>query len=293
MNCDRPYFRLTEGALLERAPYAVGKPVVFYGSSITQGGCASRPGNAYPALLSRRLSMEYVNLGFSGNARGEGSMARHIAALNPAAFVMDYDHNAPTPEYLRETHCRLYTTIREKNPDIPYIMLSRPDFTTHPEKDSIERRRVVEDTFRYARAQGDKHVWHMYVLSRETLIRGPFEKIHEVVRIQSAEDEHLASRQEGGVQLEGRVLRRRSDEGHRTLLHIWQECILLGLIETMDLVHEQDGPSPLAPPDLGLRHDVLDVGHTSGHGGEIDEFCGRMLRDYGCEGGFSDPRGPP
>lgn len=136
-------------------------PVVYYGSSITQGACASRPGLAYQAIISRRLDVDFINLGFSGNARAELPISAYMAELPMSAFVSDYDHNAPTPEYLRETHCRLYTTIREKNPDIPYIMLSRPDFTTHPEKDSIERRRVVEDTFRYARAQGDKHVWYI------------------------------------------------------------------------------------------------------------------------------------
>ncbi len=136
-------------------------PIVYYGSSITQGACASRPGLAYQAIISRRLDVDFINLGFSGNARAELPIVEYMASLHMSAFVSDYDHNAPSVDYLRETHRRMYEIIREKNPSIPYIMLSRPDFATHSEDDSEKRRRVVEDTFRFARAAGDKNVWYI------------------------------------------------------------------------------------------------------------------------------------
>lgn len=66
----------------------------FYGSSITQGGCASRPGADYVSVLSRILNVDVVNLGFSGSARGERTMAEYLSALDCSVFVMDYDHNA-------------------------------------------------------------------------------------------------------------------------------------------------------------------------------------------------------
>ena len=136
-------------------------PVVYYGSSITQGACASRPGLAYQAVISRRLDVDFINLGFSGNALGEIPMVEYMAALPMSAFVCDYDHNAPNAAHLAATHCRMYRMIREKNPDIPYIMLSYPDFDRHPEAESEQRRRVIEDTFRYAREQGDSRVWYI------------------------------------------------------------------------------------------------------------------------------------
>ena len=136
-------------------------PVVFYGSSIPQGACASRPGLAYQAVISRRLDVDFINLGFSGNARAELPIVEYMASLPMSAFVSDYDHNAPTVEHLANTHCRMYQIIREKNPTIPYIMLSRPDFASHAEGDSEKRRRVIEDTFRYARSQGDTRVWYI------------------------------------------------------------------------------------------------------------------------------------
>lgn len=136
-------------------------PVVFYGSSITQGACASRPGLAYQALISRRLDIDFINLGFSGNARAEDTMVDYMASLEMSAFVSDYDHNAPTVEHLRATHYRMYQKIRAAHPNIPYIMLSRPDFATHAEADSEQRRRVVEDSFRAAREAGDRLVWYI------------------------------------------------------------------------------------------------------------------------------------
>ncbi len=87
---------LPDAKLEKPTPHKVKKPVLFYGSSITQGGCASRPGNAYTSMLCRAVDAPQINLGFSGCGRGEEAMARTIAELDLAAFVMDYDHNAPT-----------------------------------------------------------------------------------------------------------------------------------------------------------------------------------------------------
>lgn len=94
--------------------YINKKPVVFYGSSITQGGCASRPGNIYQNFLSRALNMDYLCLGFAGNAKGEKKIAGYMAKLHMCAFVSDYDHYAPDSEHLRNTHFALYEAISRR-----------------------------------------------------------------------------------------------------------------------------------------------------------------------------------
>lgn len=71
--------------LLPAPPYAIDKPVVYYGSSITQGGCASRPGCSYQAILSRTLQRDHVDLGFSASARGESVMAQYVAGVAMSA----------------------------------------------------------------------------------------------------------------------------------------------------------------------------------------------------------------
>lgn len=143
-------------------------PVVYYGSSITQGGCSMRPGNAYQAIVSRRLNLDFVNLGFSGSGRGEETMIDYLAGLDMSAFVSDYDHNAPNPEHLEATHRRLYERIRAAHPEIPYIMLSRPDFG-YGGFDSARRRKVITDTYHFAIANGDSNV---YLIDGESLFRG-------------------------------------------------------------------------------------------------------------------------
>jgi hypothetical protein len=136
--------------------YKNEKPVVFYGSSITHGACASRPGNTYPCMLSREMDFDYVSLGFGGNAKGEVEMAEYIAGLQMSVFVMDYDYNANSLEHLRESHQRMYRIVREKNPDTPIIIMSRPKQLTEKEK---ERFQIVKETYENALEAGDKQVW--------------------------------------------------------------------------------------------------------------------------------------
>jgi hypothetical protein len=89
---NKLWIGIAEGSTLKKAPpFTVSKPVVFYGSSITQGGCASRPGTTYVNYLSRWLNAPVVNLGFCGNAKGEPEMAELISKLDMSAFVLDYD----------------------------------------------------------------------------------------------------------------------------------------------------------------------------------------------------------
>ena len=159
-NVNEVYIALDEGSEIEKPePYKNNKPVVFYGSSITQGGCASRPGTCYQGHLSRRFNIDYINLGFSGSARGEDVMADYIKNLDMSLFVYDYDHNAPDVEHLRKTHEKMFKTIRQQNPDLPVIMLSRPVYLL--KEDEVERRNIVETTYKNAVANGDKNVFFL------------------------------------------------------------------------------------------------------------------------------------
>ena len=151
------------------AKYLPGAPIVYYGSSITQGGCASIPGNAYPAIVSRMLRCDHVNLGFSGSCRGEKTMARYLASLPMRAFVCDYDHNAPDGGYLEATHESLFQTVREKQPELPILFLSKPDFSNGDEKENDARRSVIKKTCVNAQRRGDANV---YFLDGEQFFKG-------------------------------------------------------------------------------------------------------------------------
>ncbi len=150
---------IDEGARLEPAEeYTYAKPVVFYGSSITEGGCASRVGNSYANLVCRWLDADFYNFGFSGSARGEMEFAEYIAGLpEMGLLVYDYDHNAPTAEHLEQTHERFFKRVRQAYPDVPVIMLSRPD-VDGDEEDCAARREIVRKTYENAVSAGDKNV---------------------------------------------------------------------------------------------------------------------------------------
>lgn len=143
--------------VLEGKEYAHKTPVVFYGSSITQGGCASRPGNSYQSILSRHLDFDFINLGFSGNAKGEDSIAEYIAGLDMSAFVYDYDHNAPTVEHLQNTHYKMYKKIRDMHPNMPIIMASSPNTAFGATTD--KRIEIIKETLKKAKSDGDNNIY--------------------------------------------------------------------------------------------------------------------------------------
>lgn len=134
-------------------PYESISPVVYYGSSITQGGCASRPGTAYQAEICRRTGIDFINLGFSGSARGEALMAEYVASLDMSVFVMDYDHNAPSEEHLKKTHMPFYSVIRQARPDLPVIFVTAPELKPSPWY--AGRRKIIRENYESALKNGD------------------------------------------------------------------------------------------------------------------------------------------
>lgn len=144
-------------SLLRHRDYKISVPIVFYGSSITNGYAASRPGNMYEGFISRKLDCDFINLGFSGSAKGETATAEYIAGLNMSAFVMDYDWNASNAEQLAETHKPFFEIIRKANPNLPVIFLTRPD--SDLKTDCMKRRDAVMKTYIDARESGDTNVF--------------------------------------------------------------------------------------------------------------------------------------
>ena len=149
--------------ILPPTPYINDKPIVYYGSSITQGGCASRAGNSYQAIISREFNVDYINLGFSGNAKAEDEMIDYIKGLDMSLFVYDYDHNAPSTEHLSATHEKMFLAIRKAHPDIPVVMMTRPKkVRTEEEEKRIE---IVRHTYQNAKNRGER----VYMLDGDDL----------------------------------------------------------------------------------------------------------------------------
>lgn len=109
--------------------FAVPKPVVFYGTSITQGGCASRPGMSYQAILGRLLNIDFVNLGFSGNGKGEPVVATTVSHIDASCFVLDFAQNNGTLASLRQVYGPFLDTVRRAHPQTPVLSIT-PIYST-------------------------------------------------------------------------------------------------------------------------------------------------------------------
>lgn len=98
-------------------------PIVFYGTSVTQGGCASRPGMSYTSIIERETGIETINLGFSGNGRMDGNMADFIATIPARAYVIDCLANCRY-EQTRDSSSYFISTLALAHPDVPIYMVN-------------------------------------------------------------------------------------------------------------------------------------------------------------------------
>lgn len=158
-----------EGAVIE-APSIDSprsdRPIVMYGTSILQGGCASRPGMAFTAILGRKLDREIINLGFSGNAWLDYEIAEYITrAQNPALIVLDYVPNS-TAEMIDERGERFFRIVRQAFPDVPVIFVEDPTFPhTRFDRNMLEevtsKNEAQKALYRRLKKAGEKKLYYV------------------------------------------------------------------------------------------------------------------------------------
>ncbi len=154
-SVDKLWIGVDENAqVMPYNPYLPNQRIVYYGSSITQGACAARPSCSYPAIVSLHNQIDFLCLGFAGNAHGEQAMAEYIANQPMSVFVMDYDHNDIVESVLEERHLPFYETVRKAYPDIPIIIMSAPYSAADWQYLSGSRKAVIR-TFEKVKARGD------------------------------------------------------------------------------------------------------------------------------------------
>ena len=142
------------------------KPVVMYGTSILQGGCANRPGMAHTNILSRRLDREVINLGFSGQALLDMEIAHYMASVeDPGLFVLDYAPNAYA-HLIDEKGEDFFRVIRDAHPDVPIIFIEDVIFP-HTVFDNKIREEVTPKNeaqkrlFRKLKKSGEKKIYYI------------------------------------------------------------------------------------------------------------------------------------
>lgn len=153
-------------AKLEAAkPYALEKPIVYYGSSITQGAQASNPGVTFPCLLGRWLDIDFINLGFAGNGLGEPALARAVAEIPAAVYVIDYWANPP-PQVYAKTFPEFIAIIRAKHPDTPIVVTGpyynpSESFGSRMGQYQIEKRKLIPQLVEAKQKAGDKNIHYV------------------------------------------------------------------------------------------------------------------------------------
>jgi hypothetical protein len=139
--------------------------IIVYGTSITQGGCAARPGMAYTNIMSRRINREFLNLGFSGNGKGEPELAHILSDIpDPACLILDYEANCVSTELLQVTLPEFISIYRNKHPLTPILVISRiiyakDKFHDQMAQDRVERKQFQLRTVEQRRELGDANVY--------------------------------------------------------------------------------------------------------------------------------------
>lgn len=109
-------------ASFERLAPRSEKPVVFYGTSITHGASASRPGMVHTAILGRRFDRPVINLGFSGNGRMDAAVGDLLVTIDAAVFVIDCLPNMDAKQ-VREKCIPLVQQLRAARPNTPIVLV--------------------------------------------------------------------------------------------------------------------------------------------------------------------------
>jgi hypothetical protein len=139
------------------------KPIVFYGTSITQGGCASRPGMAWTAIVGRELEIPVINLGFSGSGRMEPIMGDLLATLDPSIYVLDCLANM-SPADVSERIKPFVKRLRQAHPKTPIVLAEDTSVSNiHP----TEKGRIVRAVYQRLTAAGVKN---LHFLSNQDML---------------------------------------------------------------------------------------------------------------------------
>ncbi|MCH5215315.1 MAG: SGNH/GDSL hydrolase family protein [Muribaculaceae bacterium] len=142
------------------------KPIIFYGTSILQGGCANRPGMAHTNILERWLNRETINLGFSGMGQLDLPVAHVIANItNPGMVVLDMVPNVSVAQ-MDTLLVSFYNIIRTAHPDVPMLFIEDPEFP-HCRFDKAARNDVdtknacLKKHFEYLKKSGEKNIYYL------------------------------------------------------------------------------------------------------------------------------------
>lgn len=146
---------IEKGSQIKHIDYPIEKrlPIIFYGNSITQGAAASRSGNTFPNIISKKLNQDIINLSVSSCCKGSEYMADLIGKINCSSIIIDYSRNANTTKELKENYESFYRRIREYHPNKKIILMTSSNFNDWQAYDKFDE--VIIDTYKKAIQLGE------------------------------------------------------------------------------------------------------------------------------------------
>ena len=149
-----------DARLLPPSPLPVKKPIVIYGTSITQGGCASRPGSAFTNRLSRELQAEFLNFGFSGHGQNEPEIAELLAEIeDPAMYILDSEANSLSAEKVRERVPRFLDILRRDHPETPIVIVTKVPYGPRYSQEIPVLKEEFRKIYQDRKKAGDKNLY--------------------------------------------------------------------------------------------------------------------------------------
>ena len=142
---------------LEPRKSGIAKPVVFYGTSITHGGCCSRPGMSFVNIVGRDLDVPVVNLGFSGSGKMELEMSEHLARIDASCYVLDCIWNMNIG-LVKSNYEPFIRNLRRLHPDTPIVMAEWCDVYCRP---GDARDEFMKDLYARLTAEGWKNLVYL------------------------------------------------------------------------------------------------------------------------------------
>ena len=154
-----------EGAKFERLAPRKAKPLIFYGTSITHGACASRPGIAHPAILGRWFDMPVINIGFSGNGKMHKEVGDLMIEVDAAAYIIDCLPNM-NAAMVTERCVPLVKQLRKARPDTPIVLVEDRRFPNSwlvPSKSKFhdDNHAALRKAYKELQSAGVKHLYYV------------------------------------------------------------------------------------------------------------------------------------
>jgi len=174
-------------SLFTPLPKRIDRPIIVYGTSIAQGACATRPGLAWSSILSRKLDLPVINLGFSGSGRLDPPIVGLIGEVNAKLYVLDCLPNLVAPGIsAEELYKRIVAAVgqlKTKNPTIPILLTEHDGYTDEEmnptsKKQYADANKVLKKVFDSLTTAGVKNI---FLLSKEQInqdIESTIDRVH-------------------------------------------------------------------------------------------------------------------